>query len=111
MNLPEQAQVKRDGELQRIESAKAFRYAVLDQEFPCAVKLAFVDRRGNKKALLCYISAEPTAGCNACSSISPIFVLMASTDSNSIIERCEIRDRNPDCSSMRSMNSDPLSLW
>src|ERR1017187_6072838 len=46
-----------------------------------------------------------------CRLISPVLILMASTDSNSTIERLEIRDREPGCSRTRSMYSDPFSLW
>src|ERR1035438_1940813 len=46
-----------------------------------------------------------------CRLISPVLILMASTDSSSTIERLEIRDREPGCSRTRSMYSDPFSLW
>src|ERR1039458_2955664 len=46
-----------------------------------------------------------------CRLISPVLILMASTDSNSTIEGLEIRDREPGCSRTRSMYSDPFSLW
>ena len=62
INLPELAQVERDGELQRIEGAKAFRHAVLCQESPCAVKVALVDRRSDKEALACNIGTESASG-------------------------------------------------
>lgn len=61
INLPDPAQVERDGELQRIEGAKAFYHTVLIQESSCAVKLAFVDR-SDKEALACNIGAESAPG-------------------------------------------------
>ena len=62
INVPELAQVERNGELQRVEGAKAFRHAVLNQECPCAVKVAIVDGRGDKEALSCNIDPESTPG-------------------------------------------------
>ena len=57
-NMPEFPQIKSDGQLQRIECSKAFRYSVLNQELPCAVKMAFVNGRSNNETLPCKIGPE-----------------------------------------------------
>ena len=51
-NLPELAQFDRNGELHCIKGAEAFRHTELNQESPCAVKVAFVDRWGNTNTRL-----------------------------------------------------------
>ena len=60
--MPELAQIEGDGKLEGIEGSKAFRHAVLSQEFPCAVKVTLVDRRSDKETPACKISAEATPG-------------------------------------------------
>ena len=61
-NLPELAQFERNSEPHCIKGAEAFRHTELNQESPCALKVAFVDRWGNKEALPRNINPESTLG-------------------------------------------------
>jgi hypothetical protein len=85
---PSWAPIESDGQLQDIERSKAFRHPVLNQMVPWAVTMALVDRRNDKKPLPRNIVTEWTPRDLPRLFIDfPCPVLIASTGSNSAIER------------------------